>query len=123
MKQQVLTPCLQDPPSHSDPLTRCHCFFCVSDCPPLPPSLGPLGLVPSVGVGYGLRYVDPASSPLSERLVFEAASRPGKGRLIFTSNGLASEELSRMAQCAMEWAMVSLFDHQPTSIMTRQFGN
>lgn len=81
--------------------------FGLSDCPPLPPSLCPYGLVPSVGLGYGLRYIDPASPLSSEPLVFEAASRPGTGRLIFTAGGLGNAELSRQARCAMEWAMVS----------------
>lgn len=70
----------------------------------------PLGLVPpAVGLGYGLRFPDPKSSGMqdevaSERLVFEAVSRPGTGRLIFTGSG--DEELQLMAHAAMEWAMV-----------------
>jgi hypothetical protein len=91
-----------------DPVVvTCTSVLC-SDCPPLPASLSPLGLVPSaVGLGYGLRYADLATGQAGERLVFEAVSRPGKGQLIFTSGTSRNERLSHMAVGAMEWAMVS----------------
>jgi hypothetical protein len=79
-----------------------------SECPDLPASMSPLGLVPSaVGLGYGLRYAELATGQAHERLVFEAVSRPGKGRLIFTASGSGREDLLLMAHGAMEWAMVA----------------
>lgn len=68
-----------------------------------------MGLVPSVGLGYGVCYGDGIVDTTEEqigRLVFEAVSRPrGSGRLIFTG-GDGREVLTRMANAAFEWAMV-----------------
>lgn len=79
-----------------------------TDCPLLPVELASVGLVPSVGLGYGICYenrmVEDSSQPIG-RLVFEAVSRPcGSGKLIFTGSH-GKQQLALMAEMAFTWAM------------------
>ena len=65
------------------------------------------GLVPVVGIGYGLSYAVRVDGGAAEPLIFEAVSRPGAGRFILT--GARGDALSHhVGTLAFEWAMANL---------------